>query len=76
MAMPIEHSMPDPHTFTIVINERQRKLLWRAMRALQNATDDAPSCEFEMMESLEDMLCMSGSTGPLAISPCVNSFVL
>ena len=76
MPMPIEHSLPDPHTFTIVINERQRKLLWRAMRALQAATDDAPSCELEMMDSLEDRLCMSGSTGPLAISPCVNSFVL
>lgn len=78
MPYPIEHVLPDPHTFTIIINERQRKLLWRAMRALlaDPESNDAPSCEIELMESLEDMLCLSGSTGPLDPSPAVNSFVV
>jgi len=34
MSLPIEHVMPDPHTFTVVINERQRKLIRRALRLL------------------------------------------
>jgi hypothetical protein len=76
MSLPIEHVMPDPHTFTVVINERQRKLIHRALRLLLQDTDDAPSCEIELAESLEDMLNPKGSTGPLVASPAINSFVL
>lgn len=76
MSLPVEHVMADPYTYTVVINERQRKLIHRALRLLLRDTEDAPSCEIELTESLEDMLNPKGSTGPLAASPGINSFVL
>jgi len=79
--MPIEHTMADPHTYTVLINERQRKMLHRAVQVLieeENGGGDPQYDEddYDVLVSLEDMLNATGSTGPLAPSPCVNSFVL
>lgn len=76
---PIEHSLPDLDTYTIIINERQRALMMKAMNymimSLQN-TQWLDADEEHMANSLRDMLNPAGSTGPLAPSPAVNGFVL
>jgi len=77
--MPIEHSMPDPHVFNVVINERQRGLLRRALNCMimsLRETQWLDADEEEMSKSLSDMLNPEGSTGPLEPAPAVNSFVL
>lgn len=81
MSAPFELLLPDPNTYTIVINERQRKLIQLALDELivnrEDYTDDqVEEGEDEVLEFLADMFNPEGSTGPLAISPAVNGFVL
>jgi hypothetical protein len=70
--MPIEHSMPDPGTYTIVINERQRKRVAAALGDAVLAADDPETDDCQMDMVLADMF----SDPELAPSPCVNGFVL
>ena len=81
MNAPIEHNLPDPHTYHISINDRQWKMLFRAMELLvaeelEGGDPQYDENDFEVMESLKDMLDPDGSTGGLAPSPCLNGFVL
>lgn len=81
MSAPFELLLPDPNTYTIVINERQRKLIQMALEALitsrEGLTDEqVETGDDEVLECLADLFNPSGSTGPLAISPAVNGFVL
>lgn len=70
--MPIEHSMPDPGTYTIVINERQRKRIAASLDAAVQAADDPETDDCQMDMVLADMF----SDTDLAVSPGVNGFVL
>lgn len=71
--------MPDPDTYTVVINKRQWELIQRGLLLLEatpvDVHDDKPGDD-ELLESLIDMLDPKGSTGGLAPSPCVNGLVL
>jgi hypothetical protein len=74
-----DDSFPDPHTYTVVINEFQRALIAKMINygiASLRETQWLDKGEEAMALALKDMLDPEGSTGPLAISPCVNSFVL
>lgn len=72
--MPIEHSMPDPGTYTIVINERQRKRIAHALGesvlSFEEDEVDSDDCKMDMV------LCDMFSDPELAPSPAVNGFVL
>lgn len=74
MPAPIEHSLPDPHTYTIVINERMRQRIARALGESVLAFDegdvDSDDCQMDMI--LADMFADTN----LAVSPAVNGFVL
>jgi hypothetical protein len=74
-----DNSHPDTTTYTLVISEYQRvlftKLLNYGIASLSN-TQWMDANEEEMAMSLKDMLNPNGSTGDLAPSPAVNSFVL
>lgn len=68
-------------TYTIVINERQRKLIQLALNELiasrEDYTDDqVEEGDDEALESLADMFDPNGSVGPLAPSPAVNGLTL
>lgn len=68
-------------TYTIVINERQRKLIQQALSDLivnrEDYTDDqVEEGDDEALESLADMFDSNGSVGPLAPSPAVNGLTL
>lgn len=82
--MSVESFLPDPTTYTLVINDRMRRLLQQAVSSLIDARADDQDAEDmeeqqrddEVLDSMADMLNPEGSTGPLVLSPCVNSFVL
>ena len=68
-------------TYTVVIDERQRRLIHLALVTLTESLEDFFNEQMEegddaILRSLEDMLDPEGSTGPLGPSPAVNSFVL
>ena len=79
--------MPDPHTYTIVINERMRRLLHMGLGELDSnvrneccASDDpVTEDDIEVINSLQDMLDPNGTVGPLVPNGhlrVINSFVL
>lgn len=77
----IDPFLPDPSTYTLVINERMRKLLHMMSAELAgriNDGEDVPidDADKEVVISMADMLDPEGSIGPLAPSPAVNGFVL
>lgn len=68
-------------TYTLVINERQRKLIQLALNELiasrEDYTDDqVEEGDDEALESLADMFDPNGSAGSLAPSPAVNGLTL
>jgi hypothetical protein len=79
--MPITLATDDKTTYTIVIDERQREILHRATQGLIDQENDGGDphyneADYEILESLEDMLNSEGSLGPLTPSPCVSWFTL
>lgn len=85
--IPIDPFLPDGATYTIVINERMRRLLHASVKALiiaQLDDEDAATPEArleqqtddEVLESMLDMLDPNGSVGPLHPHPAINSFVM
>jgi hypothetical protein len=73
--------LPDPNTYTVVINERMRRLIHTALGELIAKREDLTNNQVipgddEVLESLVDLFDNNGSTGPLEPSPAVNGFVL
>lgn len=76
--------LPDPHTYTIVINERMRRLIHMGLIELESnaeneccASEESPTeDDFEVIRSMQDMLDPNGTVGPLVANGEHNCFVL
>ncbi len=84
----IDAFLPDPHTYTIVINERMRRLLHAAVcEMVDNHANDQDAegataiaeqmADDEVLASLEELLDLdTAATEALVPGGMINSFVL
>lgn len=75
----IDHHLPDPHSYNVVINKYQQLLIRKALNyavANLSGTQWLDADEEAMAKCLSLMLNPECITGPLAPHPAINALIL